>query len=161
MAILISCGLSLYLNFSTGPTYRHKQPVTLTIKPMSNLESLITLTCISFDCGKHSPRFLRGSIAFKLDVPAPFFTTGANFFLLPNIVKLRSISLCLPLFLHLLRPLSFLWQEVRSLLYRGPAGGECASLHSAPQAAPHAFILEEDNRSQANPSPCWCHWDWI
>ena len=38
----------------TGPTYRDKQPFTLTFTPTVNLESPmnLTLTCMSLDCGR-------------------------------------------------------------------------------------------------------------
>ena len=42
---------------------------------------------------KHSPRLLRGSMAFNSDVPAPFSPPAAAFFLLPNMT--RCMRLCL------------------------------------------------------------------
>lgn len=48
---------------------------------------------------------------------------------------------------------------------RGSAPGEereSLLSHSALWADLHAFIPQEENRSQAKPpSPRWCHWDWI
>lgn len=48
---------------------------------------------------------------------------------------------------------------------RGPAprgGLESLLGHGAVEAALYAFIPEEEKAGgRPNPSPCWCHWDWI
>ncbi len=36
----------------TGPTYRDRQPLTLTFTPTGNLESPVNLTCMSLGCGR-------------------------------------------------------------------------------------------------------------
>lgn len=37
--------------FITGPTYKNKQPFTLTCNPVGNIEWPINLTCMSLNCG--------------------------------------------------------------------------------------------------------------
>lgn len=88
----------------------------------------------------YSPRFLRGSMAFDWDVPAPFF------FLLPNMTQescayypalCRSLPVCLPCVL------SEAGGGSASVRGSAPAGGQCERLHG--HCAPHSFILEEEN----------------
>lgn len=93
-------------------------------------------------------------MAFNSGVPDPFFSAGAAFFLLPNIAQ----GGCGPIRSDPIRSgpvLPVLWPQpgsVLSCLAETPRrGGE---RHGAADAAPHAFITEEEKKSQAKPLSC-------
>lgn len=110
---------------------------------------------------KHSPRFLRGSMAFDWDVPAPFFTWAA-FFLLPNMMqRISAPILASP-------PVAF---PVAGSRLVSAAGGQQSKSDSLAEKNVFAaaallrrlllMLLSCWERRLAKPSACWCHWDWI
>lgn len=126
----------------------------------------MTVNVLSKERQKHSPRFLRGSMAFDSDVPAPFFPAGTAFFLAPSMSEIQGLlSHC-----DSHRFLCFPWNGAslgRGYTAQDLAGGSRADpghLESlgglgATRAAPHAFITEkeEEDRRTARLLPCWCH----
>lgn len=58
--------------FFFAPTQRHRQPGRLTLTPTSNLESSVTLTFMSVDCGSkpdHLEKTQAGSVAlYTIDI---------------------------------------------------------------------------------------------
>lgn len=126
--------------------------------------------CCTKERQKHSPRFLRGSMAFDSDVPAPFFPAWPTFFLAPSMSGIQGLlSRC-----DSHRFLCFPWNGVarrgaaslgRGYTAQGLAGGSHADPGhlerlgglGAPRAAPHAFITEkeeEEDRRDARLLPC-------